>query len=324
MARVLVAACIAIASVLVLTSMGAEAEETRSFDIGDNWVYDIEMDMDDMSLTGTYTVSIDEISTTSVAGVTYDTYTGGFDGDLLISGDIEGVTVEGSATYSGALYIDMATIDEVKSDANLSMDVEMEYLGLPYEFSTWSHDIITYSPPGGTGEEPEDPEEGDTWVMTLTQHIDSTSFDGTSITTESDSNTVTVSYLYVGLETITVPAGTFDCEVIQEDDGEDIETTWYCEEVGAMVKSVEDSDLSMSVTFELTSYEYTPEGSGDSMTLYIVLGAVVAVVVVAVVVVLVLMKRKKPVTPQPLAPVPAQPTDQQPPAPPPGSPPGPQ
>ncbi len=323
MARVLAAMCIAIASVLVLTSMGAEAEDTRSYDIGDNWVYEIDMEMEGMELSGTYTNSVDAVSTTSVAGVVYDTYTVGLDGDLTITGEIEGVTVTGSATYTGEQYVDMETADMVKSDLNLSMEVEMEILGMEISLDIWMRDIVTYSPPGGTGDAPEEPEEGDTWVMTYTEHYESTSFDGFSITSDSDSETVTVSYLYVGLETITVPAGTFDCEVVQMDDGEDIETDWYCDDVGAMVKSEYDSDSDMSMTYVLTSYEYTPDGSGDSLVLYLAVGGIAIAAVIAVVVVLILMKRKKPVTPQPLAPGPAQPTDQ-PPAPPPGSPPGPQ
>lgn len=324
MARRLVAACLLTACVLALTSAGTEAEAPRTYEIGDNWVYNIEMDMEDLDLEGTYVVTVDALSTTTVAGVAYDTYTIGFDGSLDLSGEIEGVTVEGSAEYSAMVFVDVETLDDVKQDLNLSMDVEMEFLGIPIELSMWEHTVTTYSPPGGIGEEPEDPEEGDSWTMTCTEHTDSTSYDGISITSDSGSATVTMSYLCVGKETVVTPAGTFECDVTQKDDGDSIQTTWYSDVVGNDVKIVIDSDSDTSVTYLLASYQYIPdEEDEDSSVLYIALGAVAAVVVVIVVVALVLMKRRKPITPQPMQPVPAPPSEIPPPGPP-GTPPGPQ
>ena len=314
MARIAVTSCLAAISMLVLMGTGAEADDADFYKIGDRWVYAISLDMDEMNMTGTVTYSVDAITTESVAGVTYDTYTIVGDGAMDITGAVENVALTGTATISETGSIDVERLDTIVSDMNMSMSLTMEVFSESMTVTMWEREITTYSPPGGVGEEPQDPEEGDTWILTYTAHHEFIAYDGDAITTDSDSSTETRTYLYIGRETITVPAGTFDCEVVQVDDGEDIETTWYSDEVGTQVKSVVEYDSSSSGTKVLTAYTFTPKEPGaDGATIYVILGVAAAVVVVAAVVALVLLRRK-PGAPSAMTPGPITPQDQPPPA----------
>jgi hypothetical protein len=83
-------------------------------------------------------------------------------------------------------------------------------------------------------------------------------YDDGDITENSYSVPLTETYTYLGVKTITVPAGTFECEVIQTDDGDAIYTDWNCDDVGSWVKSAYESGSSESGTLVLTSFSHTP------------------------------------------------------------------
>ena len=78
------------------------------------------------------------------------------------------------------------------------------------------------------------------------------------ITENSYTVSATETLTYWGVKTITVPAGTFECEVTQTDDGDSITTDWYCDDVGSYVKSAYEHGSSGSGTQLLISYSYTP------------------------------------------------------------------
>jgi hypothetical protein len=319
MARVVLVACLALVGMLVLASSGTQANDSDFYEIGDEWVYDMTMEMDPVTLTGTMTYSVDGIKTETVAGVVYDVYDIGADCTLSLTGEYLTTTIEGTAIYTGRISVDVEELDAIRSDLNISMLMTFEggLLIVPYESEWWAHTITTYSPPGGVGEEPDGFTEGVTWVMTYTVHTETMTYDDGDISSESESSTETRTCTCIGTETITVPAGTFDCEVVQVDDGDSIETNWYCEEVGNDVKSVYESGDGDG-SYVLRSYSFTPKDSdSDNLMLYIAVGAVV--VAIAVVTVIAMMLRKKPDAPQV---VPSEPVSAQGPLVPPDQPPG--
>src|SRR4030042_274216 len=112
-----------------------------------------------MILAGTVTYSSEGEGSVSVAGYSYDTYEFELDGSLTISGTLEGYTISGTAFMEGTESVDQKSLDLISSDTNLSMSVTVYVLGTPMTLDIWEHGVSTYSPPGGVGEEPEDPEE---------------------------------------------------------------------------------------------------------------------------------------------------------------------
>ena len=289
MARVVTVTCLVFMGILVLASNNTKTNDSGFYEIGDEWVYDVTMDMGSVTLTGTTTFSVDEVKTETVAGLTYDVYSFGRDGSFLAEGEYLGMPmVEGTSTWTGSYSVDVDTLDTIRSDTNFSMSFKVGDGSIFIEI--WVHSITTYSPPGGIGVEPDEMTEGAIWFIMHTTHSEITTYESYYLTSDSYSSTETKIYRYIGRDTITVPAGNFDCEVIQVDDGESIETRWYSEAVGGDVKSVYESSDGGG-TYVLTSYSFTPKGSDDSdMILYLGVGAVVVAAIIASVL---LLRRRK-------------------------------
>lgn len=301
--------------VSVAASDGSSAED-EYYETGDAWIYDIDMTMDSMLLSGTYTESFDGESSKSVAGYAYSTYEMKYHGSMTVTGTLWGYAVSGTATINGVDFLDQESLNVIVSDLHLSMSLSVVYLGSPVSVEYWEHNVSTYSPPGGVGDEPEDPDEGTSWTKTYTVHSETVINDDGDITEESPSFSVTETYTYMGVQTITVPAGTFECEVIQTDDGDSIWTDWYSDSVGTYVKSVYEAGSSQSGTELLKSYSYTPppsEGGLSNATILMVSGIAIVVVVV-IIVAWVLMRRRSPPKEQKTSPVAQGPSPPGPPA----------
>jgi len=257
--RVMVAlVCGAFFATFILISIASSGVcSEAAYKTGDEWVYDFDMQLGTITLSGKVTYSFDGESSRSVAGFAYSTYEIGYMGSLTVGGTAQGYTVSGTATLVGTDSLDQASLDTIVSDSNLSMTVTYA-TSTPVTAVFWEHNITTYSPPSGIGEEPENPAEGVSWTKTQTEHYESMAYDNGDITEVSSSVSVTTTYTYLGVRTITVPAGKFDCNVTQEDYGDGITTNWYCDDVGSFVKSSYQSGSSTSGTQVLTSYIYTP------------------------------------------------------------------
>jgi len=289
--------------VTAVASSGSGAGD--EFETGDSWSYDADLTIESMLLSGTYAVTYEGESTKSVAGYTYSTYEMKYHGTLTVTGSMGGYAVTGTATLNEIDSVDQESLNLVVSDYTMSMTLSAVILGTAYSYGYSEHNVSTYSPPGGVGDEPEDPDEGTSWTNTYTVHYETTVNDDGDITTESSSISVTETYTYLGVKTITVPAGTFKCEVIQTDYGAGISTDWYCDDVGAYVKSVYESGSTQSGTEQLTSFSYTPPASAGALSnaMMLTIAAVVVIVVVVIIAAWVLMKRKAPPKAQQTSPV---------------------
>jgi hypothetical protein len=217
------------------------------------------MQLNTLTLSGTLIHSYEGESSKSVAGWAYDTYEMGYQGSLSVGGNVQGYPASGTATIVGSNSMEQSSLDAIVSEVNLSMTVTVSRAGyIPATMVFWEHSITTNSPPGGTGVEPENPDEGASWTKAYTVHFEDMTYDNGNLTEASSSTSVTETITYLGVRTITVPAGTFECEVHQVDDGDSISTYWYSDDVGMNVKSAYQSGSSQSGTQVLTSYTYTP------------------------------------------------------------------
>ena len=297
MARNAIPHCLALLATMAIIGTNATAYDPDYYEIGDKWVYDLTMEIDPMTLTGTIAFQVDGLTTETLADKSYEAYDMDVDCSLSITGEFLGSTIEGTATIVGEMSVDVQKLDTIRSDQNMSIDMIMEggLLFNPVEEEMWEHTIKTYSPPGGVGEIPEHPTPGTTWTITYTTHSDTTAYEDEEISTDSEYSTETREYTYFGLEAITVPAGTFECEVTQYDDGESVTTLWHCDLIGNDVKQTEESDDGTSTAI-LTSYTFTPKDDSetDDLMLYLLLGgAVVAVVAITAAVIIVRRRRLK-------------------------------
>jgi hypothetical protein len=276
------------------------AGEGEVLESGDYWTYNVDMTTDGLDLKGTTTYTFDGESTKSIAGNVYSTYEIRFDGSMAITGLMSGKAASGEASIYGVESLDQVDLDTIVTDQNMSMNITLLGGSVPVTMKFWDHNVSTYSPPGGTGEEPENLDVGDSWTKTYTVHSEVTRSDDGNITKKSFSKSTTVTYTYLGIETIISGAGTFECHAVQADDGESITTDWYSDEVGMSVKSVYESDFSESGTQILKSFSYTPpstpapSGGGPSnVFVFMAVGVAVAAIVV-VVVAWILMRKKSP------------------------------
>jgi hypothetical protein len=311
----LTAGALLVALLMTAIASGGSCAEDE-YESGDSWAYDLDMTIESLLLSGTTTSTYDGESSKSVAGYAYSTYEMRYHGSMTVTGSIEGYAVTGTATLNEVDSIDQESMNLVVSDYTMSMTMSVVILGTAYGMDYSEHNVSTYSPPGGVGDEPKDPDEGTSWTKTYNVHYETTVNDDGDITTESSSISLTGTYTYLGIRTITVPAGTFECEVIQTDYGDGISTDWYCDDVGTYVKSVYESGSTQSGTEHLTSFSYTPPSSGGALSnaMMFMIAGIVVVAVVVVVVAWILVRRKSPPDGQQIGPVTQGPGSPKPPA----------
>jgi hypothetical protein len=290
---------ISVYAIVVLLAACAVAPGGRSagdlYELGDNWVYDIDMSVGTLLLSGTITYQFVGESSKSAGGLSYDTYEIYQYGSLNVSGTLYGSWASGTATISGTASFDQVSLDLVVSDQNLSISVSAPLLTPPLTISLWDHMVSTYSPPGGIGQEPDAAEVGMSWTKNYTIESVERSFDSRfrAITNDSYSYSSTSVYTYMGADPTVVPAGTFECDVVMERDEYGVTTNWMNERVGMVVKSEYHPGSSDSVTQLLVSYSYNPLPSEDWSPTIVLATLGVPMVAVSVTVVIWMARRKQ-------------------------------
>lgn len=291
MARGLNVACIVAAGMLLMMSLGNDAAAERGlYEDGDTWVYDVEIQYESLEFSGPMTYAVMNEEVTESAGLDYEVYNVSVDGKLWIVGEYEGVDMVGTYTYNGSVYREVHDLDLVRSEERIVTAMTLEYASISMYFEYIEETTTTYSTPGGVGDEPEDPTEGDTWELVFTYETESMYDDNGDVTYDSDISVAQVGYTYMRKETITVPAGTYECDVILAFDGETRETYWTSDEAGSEVKYMYESASGENGTYLLRSTTFTPPSSLGIALIYVSAGAVAAA---AVVVAFLLVRRRK-------------------------------
>lgn len=255
---------------------------------GDHWVYDLSGTYGDATMTGSLNISFAGMTTRSLSGQTYDVYDVRYDSTNTWSGSISG-----TSTAIEHMYVDVNSQDTIIDEYNQSDSLTITSGGSPESYNGWTYNKTTYTPPGGSGKWPSSLYKGETWTITYTETYDEMSYDGSSITSTSGTLIDVITYNVTDTESVTVPAGTFDCIVIQESTADSTYTRWYSYKVGNDVKLVSEPSSSESVTIVLRSYSLAGSSTRQASVLYVGLGVAVAVVAVVVVVALMYLRGKR-------------------------------
>jgi hypothetical protein len=246
--------------------------EMPEFNIGDRWEYLSTTLGMNMSMT----FEISEQTTIDVNGTNYNVWA--IEADSTI--DFLGYYTAESTGYNYHLISNMAV---VKSDMTMSV------IGID------STIIITYEPPKADIDFPLTI--GKTWTSSFTE---TTQTDVMGETEYSQYNS-SFNYTVIGMETITVEAGTFECYKIEADDGEGtLVTIWYSSEVKNKVKEVTSSWGTIDTETQLVDYQFAGENGDEDeegfnlfAMPYLLLFLLIIIVVIVVVVVAARGKGKK-------------------------------
>jgi len=316
----------ALASVLALVavlSVFAASVIKKDRSEGDYWVYQGDMEMEGMDVTGEFRYEFEESDSLTIGDESYDVNILRISGSMSAQVDDflgSGSSVELEVTFLGYTYEVDGSLASVKEDMHIWTNMTIDSSAGATVLQGETQSVTTYSPPLPSGFVEGETGTGDVWTETVNVTSTTTELDdGVVQDTSTDEYEETYTYsVAASEEEVTTDAGTFSClKMTATDSDGGREVYWYSSDVGSWVKMsmYDSSDSTPYMTLELTEYEYS---EGSMMTiLLIVLGVVVAVVVI---VVLVMMMRRRGQTPvamvQPAPP--PMPLQAEPPAPPTG------
>jgi hypothetical protein len=265
------------------------------FTEGDYWLYYQTGVYGTATLSGSMNNSYAGMTSQTVSGTTYETYDIVYNSSYTWSG-----TALGTTRSIEHVYVDQSSENTVIDEYNESDDITFGSGATTSTVHGWTYNRTVYNPPGGTGEWPSSYQVGDSWTITYTVDYTEISYDGTSTTTTSGSLVETTTYDVTKMETITVPAGTFDCVVMEISSPEYSYTRWYSDKVGNDVKIVSGSSSSDSTTAVLRAYSFGGSGTSHVSLVYVGLGAAIAATAAVLVLMLVIRRnRTKPADVQP-------------------------
>ncbi len=272
------------------------AQDTKDqYAKGDQWVYNTTLKYDVMSLKGTITYSFDEKSVKTINGTTFQTYDIASKGVLKGTGTSGPSTITVKATIDEVQSVDVATLDLIFDDSNLTMETTVQSMsaGLT-RMLTWVHNETSYSPSGGIGQPPSDISVGTSWSLTYTAGSRKTSYLDGDRTDEWSNYSVKYNYTYLGAGVMKVPAGSFMCNETSRSDGTTNELQWYNDEVGSFVKSEVFEGFDKVSVMELVSFKRGTDSSDLGNTMLIVAAGIGAASVVTALVVWRFVQRRAP------------------------------
>ncbi len=273
---------------LVPMTQTSEVRAQDFFTQGDYWLYDLAGGYPNTAVSGVVNLSYAGLTTMSVAGKTYDVYDLIYDSDFSWTGSITGTST--SIQHS---YVDVISENTVAVTYNESDYLTIQSGGSFEAFNGWVYNMTSYDPPGGQGNWPSTLNTGDTWNITYTEVYEERTFNGSFLNSTSGSWTYVTTYYVRGSQTITVPAGTFNCLVIQESTPESTYTRWYSSQVGSDVKQNAVSSSGENLTWLLRSYSFAVTSTPNVSGVYLSIGAGVAITA-TVIVLLLFMRRRRP------------------------------
>jgi hypothetical protein len=250
-----------------------------------------------MQFSGDWTYKVKEEKT--VAG--HEVYDFVLDGDGSVEMEIPSLgtaimdyTVEG---YRHVRISDLATVKDV-----MSLDMSTSIAGI--ELSIRMSFVMSFDPPENDFGFPLDV--GKEWNSTSSVESTSTFImtmgDDTTTETDSDTSSESTSYKCESMETISVPAGTFESYKIKEsEDGEGYVYTYVSEKSGLFVKSeLYDDEGDLGMVMKLKSYSFGEgQGAFAIMDYWWLLILIIVIVVALVTVAAVRSRRRKEEYPPP-------------------------
>ena len=269
--------------------------------IGSEWVYDYTDETIGIVFSGKWTYSCERIASTSLGGTDREVveYKSVLSATASISPYVSG-NVEGEISEIGTEYYDLETDDLVGYVYNSAQTLDAVVVGLgSLSMSSVERNETYYMPPGGTGTEPSTIYPGDTWQKSYMKHSKTVGHNGDEYFSEESTFNVTISYEFVGFETVSVPAGDFDCMDIRmvTSDGFQ-EEAWYSYAVLNYVKVTDTTGQGEIMTYELNSYVLAHESAepvGMASNLFLAMFFIfIAATVIAVIYASMIFRGKKP------------------------------
>ena len=279
-------------------SVSSEAEDVN-IDVGDYWVYSMDVDEDGMILTGTVEMKVDRTATLGGKEVFYLEMSGSGD----VSGSMEDVTISGSFDLDGEQVRLQSDFDVLSEDVTIEMSVGIPgmsldmSMGFETDYSPSRDDFI------GDGDLELNSVQTSEFSATATYWMNMLTVNESDSETMEGESTLTVVDESVS---VTVPAGTFDCCKVKVEttmDGSTETAYWYySEEVGFYVKQ----DFSAMGMGDMELEEYSSGDDGGIVSMFtgdnLWLTLLIIVVVVVIIAVALAMRSGKGKAPTPLTP----------------------
>jgi len=293
---------ISLAILLVLVSPFSINSAARSDQpIGSEWVYDYTDETVGIIFSGKWTYSCERITSTSLGGTDREVveYKSVLSATASISPHASG-NVEGKISEIGTEYYDLETDDLVGHVYNNALTLDAVVAGVgSLSISSAERNETYYMPPGGTGTEPSTIYPGDTWQKSYMKHSKTLGHNGDEYFSEESTFNVTISYEFIGFETVSVPAGDFDCVNIRmvTSDGFE-EEAWYSYDILNYVRVTDTTGQAEIMTYELDSYVLAHESAepvGTVSNLFLTMFFIfIAATIIAVIYASMIFRGKKP------------------------------
>ncbi len=304
--RILLAALVGLIVVCALSAMPVKATDVK-WSKGNSWEYGWNATEEGLDMLGTLNMKVTQTTST--------TYVTTLSGSATASGSFENMSVSGTVKISGSIVRDKSTFGTISTTFIMNISATSGILTISMEFGMMS----TATPALGDLPINQNLAPG-THIWSNSSVTATTWFNiaGLSNSTETATSTEHLELIVGENQTITTPAGTFECIKLTAGSGMDSATYYFSEKAGNYVKLAGMGSLGSGFGalggLELKSYSYGGGSTSGIMSFitgkYWWVTALIIVVIVVVVVGLVAMRRRGRV--QPVAP----PMEQAPPPPP--------
>lgn len=256
---------LAIATALaVIASVVAIPLPTMAADspVGSQWVYSFQDRYFGETYSGTWTQYCDRIVAAPM-GDHVDSYEYHSILTATGSGTSSGISYNGTIATSEVVYYEVGTYDTIGFISEQHTSFRYNYGG---GSQTYTYDIrneTTFTPPGGIGSEPTSLQVGDSWTKTYTKVFNTSGYYNGNYTSLNSTEVETLEFTYDSSESISVPAGDFNCEkiIVYYQDGT-VETDWYSTEISEYVKMQFVYSSGETVLYKMTSYSTGTNGGG--------------------------------------------------------------
>ncbi len=222
---------------------------------GDKWTYEVIMEESEMEFNGDWTYEVQGDKT--VAG--HEVYDLSLDGEGTVTMEIPSFgTATMDFTVDGYRYLRISDLASVKE--NMTLDMSTSVIGVVLSFQIYFE--VSYDPPLNDFGFPLDVAKE--WTSTSSLTSTSTFVMTMGDNSTSETNTVTSSesssFKCESMESISVPAGTFESyRINSSEDGDEYDLDYVSEKSGIFVRSeVYDEDGELGMVMQLKSYSYGP------------------------------------------------------------------
>ncbi len=273
---------------------------------GDFWTYDITLNVEGFNVNGTITYEFVGTDSVTLNGTSYDVNVMSISGGAVQS--VSFFDFEVSAALGGTVLETKDKMALVKDD--LFMWINMTLGSGTFQLVTRMKTEIntTYSPPLLSGFDPGKTKPGDSWTETVSATTTTTEWENGTMVGAPEISTDSTAFDFSvdsAMQSVTTPAGKFDCLKITAVGAGDTVVYFWSDKAGNYVKEDSYQGGSSTPFSSMTLKDYR-SSSGVAMITFIAVGGVVLVVALVVLALVVIKKKKQVSYPPPPQSPPAQ------------------